>query len=472
MRKRLILNCFSMNVPSHIYHGTWRHPDNQLANFNDFTVWANLAKKLEEGKFDAIFLADVLGIDPAYDGKWDAYFQQGLHMPCNDTFTLCAALAGVTENLGLVFTSSLLSEHPFAFAKKASTLDHISGGRIGWNIVTSVTENAARNFGHDTIIPHDQRYDMADEYMDVLYKLWEGSWEEDALIKDRVAGVYSDHTKVHRINHVGDKYRVQGPHLVSPSPQRTPMLYQAGASKRGAQFAARHAEGTFVLYPNVKGARVGIAGTKEVAAKAGRRPQDLKFIQGLSFVVGSTMEEAHRKAREIDQWVSYEGLAAHVSRDMGVDLAHLDPDKPVDESGLDGLQGYARMIEMGKPDGEKATVKDLANALSYNCRIVGTPESIADELELWQDAGVDGINMICQMHPATYVDFIDHVIPVLQERGMAQREYAPGPLREKLFPGSGGRLPETHVATEYRGAFGSDQRKDTAAEDTRQKETV
>jgi len=452
MRKRLIFNCFTMNVPSHIYHGTWRHPKNELANFNDFATWANLVKKLEQGRFDAIFFADILGIDPAYDGKWDAYFQQGLHMPCNDTFTLCAALAGVTTDLGLVFTSSLLSEHPFAFAKKASTLDHISGGRIGWNIVTSVTDNAARNFGFDKIVPHDQRYDWADEYMDVLYKLWEGSWDADAMIADRESGVFSDHTKVHRINHQGERYRVQGPHLVSPSPQRTPMLYQAGASKRGSKFGAQHAEGTFVLYPNVNGARIGIAGTKQVASQAGRGPDDLKFIQGLSFVVGSTMEEAERKAREIDEWVSYEGLAAHVSRDMGVDLSHMEPDKPIDESGLDGLQGYARMIEMGKPEGEKATVKDLANALSYNCRIVGTPESIADELEQWQDAGVDGINMICQLHPDTFVDFIDHVTPVLQQRGLAQSEYAEGTLREKLF-GRGSLLPENHPGASYRSAF-------------------
>ncbi|MGV1768139.1 LLM class flavin-dependent oxidoreductase [Rhizobium rhizogenes] len=452
MHKRMIFNCFSMYTPSHIYHGSWRHPKNELAKFNDFSTWTKLVHKLEEGKFDAIFFADILGIDPAYDGKWDAFFEHGLHMPCNDTFTLCAALAGVTSNLGLVFTSSILSEHPFAFAKKASTLDHISGGRIGWNIVTSVTDNAARNFGFDKIVPHDQRYDWADEYMEVLYKLWEGSWDEGAMIADRENGVFSDHTKVHRINHVGERYKVQGPHLISPSPQRTPMLYQAGASKRGSQFAAQHAEGTFVLYPNVEGARIGIAGTKAVAAQVGRNAEDLKFIQGLSFVVGSTMEEAERKAKEIDEWVSYEGRAAHVSRDMGVDLAHLDPDQPVDEAGLDGLQGYARMIEMGKPNGEKATVKDLAGALSYNCRIVGTPESIADELERWQEAGVDGINMICQLHPDTFIDFIDHVTPVLQERGLAQREYAEGPLREKLF-GRGPLLPATHRGSTHRGAF-------------------
>jgi FMN-dependent oxidoreductase (nitrilotriacetate monooxygenase family) len=457
MRKRMIFNCFTMNVPSHIYHGTWRHPRNQLSKFNEFETWANLVKKLEDGRFDAIFLADILGIDPAYDGKWDAYFEQGLHMPCNDTFTLCAALAGVTKNLGLVFTSSILSEHPFAFAKKASTLDHISGGRIGWNIVTSVTDNAARNFGYDKIVPHDQRYDWADEYMDVVYKLFEGSWEAGAMVADRERGVFSDHTKVHHINHVGDRYKVQGPHLVAPSPQRTPMLYQAGASKRGSQFAAQHAEGTFILYPNVDGARIGIAGTKKVAEQVGRGPEDLKFIQGLSFVVGSTMEEAAQKAAEIDEWVVYEGLAAHVSRDMGVDLSQLDPDKPVDESGLDGLQGYARMIEMGKSNGEKATVKEVANALSYNCRIVGTPETIADELERWQDAGVDGINMICQLHPETYIDFIDHVTPVLQERGLAQREYSEGPLRQKLF-GRGPLLPDNHPGGARRNALSNSVR--------------
>ena len=181
MNKRLIFNCFSMNVLSHIWHGTWRHPDNKQIGFNDLDTWIELAELAEKSCFDAIFLADVIGVDPSYNEAWDMYIEQGIHMPCNDSMSLCAALVGRTKNLGLVFTSSILSEHPFSFARKVSTLDHLSKGRVGWNIVTSVSNNAAQNFGLDKLVAHDERYAWAEEYMEVVYKLWEGSWDEGAI---------------------------------------------------------------------------------------------------------------------------------------------------------------------------------------------------------------------------------------------------------------------------------------------------
>jgi len=452
MRQRLIFNCFSMNVVSHIYHGLWRHPSSTQAEFDNLETWKELTTLLEKGRFDALFLADVIGIDPAYKGSWDTYIKEGMQIPCNDSSALSAALIGVTEHLGLTFTSSILSEHPFTFARKVSTMDHLSKGRIGWNIVTSVSHNAAQNFGFDNIVAHDERYKWAEEYMDVVYKLWEGSWDDGAVLKDRENGIYADVDKIHRIYHTGDKYRVLGPHLTAPSPQRTPVLYQAGSSAVGRNFAARHAEGTFILYPNREGARKGIAETRALAVAAGRKASDLKFIQGFSFVVGSTEEEAWRKSKEIDKWVSYDGLAAHISRDISVDLGKLAPETPIVESDIQGIQGFATMFEAANP-GKKATVADIAYALSYNSRMVGTPESIADQLEAWQEAGIDGVNMICQYFPDSYRDFIEHVMPVLQERGLAQREYAPGTLREKLFQDGSGRLPDRHPATRFRGSF-------------------
>ncbi|MEV4686208.1 LLM class flavin-dependent oxidoreductase [Microbacterium sp. LWH3-1.2] len=451
-RKRLIFNAFTMNVVSHVYHGTWRNPETTQVHLNDLDTWVELARIAEAGKFDALFFADVIGIDPAFDGSWDAYIREGLQIPCNDPAVLCAALLASTTNLGLTFTSSILSEHPFSFARKVSTLDHLSKGRIGWNIVTSVSHNAAQNYGLDEIVAHDRRYEWAEEYMDVVYKLWEGSWDEGAVLADREGGVYADRDQIHRIHHQGENYRVMGPHLVSPSPQRTPVLYQAGASGRGRDFAARHAEGTFVVFPSVEGARRGIADQRALAVTNGRRADDLKFIQGMSFVIGSTEEEAQRKAAEIDEWVSYEGLAAHISRDMGIDLAKYDPTMPIEQTDAVGIQGYARVFEDANP-GRKATVADVAGALSYNLRMVGTPESIADRLEEWQDAGIDGINVIAQYFPGSYREFVEHVIPVLQERGLAQREYEPGTLRERLFPDTDGRLPDRHPAAAYRGAF-------------------
>lgn len=237
-----------------------------------------------------------------------------------------------------------------------------------------------------------------------------------------------------------------------PSPQRVPVLYQAGSSKSGRIFASRHAEGTFVLFPTIEGARKGIADARASAKEAGRNPNDLKFIQGFSFVVGCTEEEAWRKSREIDEWVSYEGLAAHIGKDMGIDFGKLEPDEKIENLNIDGLQGYARMFEESN-NGQKARIRDLVNALSYSSRMVGTPETIADQLEAWQEAGIDGINMICQLFPDSYKDFIEHVIPVLQQRGLAQKSYSPGTLREKMFPEGNALLPSRHAAACYRGAF-------------------
>ncbi|TQC44837.1 LLM class flavin-dependent oxidoreductase [Rhodococcus sp. WS4] len=451
-RKRLIFNAFSMNTVSHIYHGLWRDPSTTQMHFDDLNTWVELAKVLEKGRFDALFLADVVGIDPAYEGKWDAYIEEGLHMPCNDPSALCSALIGATENLGLTFTSSILTEHPFSFARKVSTMDQLSKGRVGWNIVTSATHSAAQNYGYDKIVEHDERYRWADEYMNVVYKLWEGSWDDGAVLADRENGVYADADKIHRIYHHGERYKVLGPHMTSPSPQRTPVLYQAGSSKAGRDFAARHAEGTFVVYPTFEGARKGISEQRAEAVAAGRNATDLKFIQGFSFVVGSTEEEAWRKSAEIDELVSYRGLAAHIGRDMGIDVSGLDPDMPIEETSISGVQGYARMFENSNP-GKKAKVSDLVGALSYSSRMVGTPESIADQLEKWQDAGVDGVNLIAQHFPNSYRDFVEQVVPVLQERGLAQREYAPGTLRERMFPEIGPRLPDRHTAASHRGAY-------------------
>lgn len=455
MAQRLIFNGFSMNVVNHIYHGLWRHPESKQTGFNDLKTWIELVRLFERGKFDAIFLADIIGTDPSYRGTWDTYIKEAVQIPVNDSSALATALIAVTENLGLTFTSSIMQEHPFNFARRMSTLDHLSNGRIGWNIVTSVSHNAAQNFGFDRIVPHDQRYSWADEYVDVVYKLWEGSWEDDALVLDRAANIYADPAKIHRIHHEGKHYKVLGPHLTTPSPQRTPVLYQAGSSKAGRAFAAQNAEGTFIVCLNPEGARKLIAETSDLLTAAGRDPSDLLYIQGLSFVVGSTEEEAWRKSREIDEYVSHDGLLAHLSRDLGVDLGALDPDRPIDElkpETIQGVQGVIRFFEEGNP-GKRPTVRDLGSTYAYNTRIVGTPEKIADELQRWRDAGVGGVNVIYQTTPGSFVDFIDQVIPVLQERGLAQREYAPGTLRERLFEGRGPRLNDRHPAARYRGAF-------------------
>lgn len=196
MTKRLIFNGFSMNVVSHIYHGLWRHPESRQIEFNDLDYWTDLVRIFKRGKFDNVFLANVLGVDPIYRGEWDTFVKESVQIPVNDSSTLVAALIHATSRIGLTFTSSILQDHPFSFARRVSTLDHLSRGRIGWNIVPSVSDNAAQNFGFDRIVPHDERYAWAEEYVEVVYKLWEGSWDDDAVLADRASNVYADPSKV------------------------------------------------------------------------------------------------------------------------------------------------------------------------------------------------------------------------------------------------------------------------------------
>jgi long-chain alkane monooxygenase len=266
-----------------------------------------------------------------------------------------------------------------------------------------------------------------------------------------VAGIHADYGKVHKINHEGPRYRVEGPHLVSPTPQRTPLLFQAGASEAGRAFAARNAEAVFIASPNVAAAARDTADIRSRAVKHGREPGDLKFFQGLYVIPGSTEAEARRKAAELDEWIDYDAQLSHMSGAVGIDFGHEDLDAPVGELKTEGVQSIVGWIKDLVP-GRPATLRDVAHYTATNSRIVGTPEQIADGLARWQAAGVDGVNLVNAEIPGSYEDFVDHVVPVLQQRGLMQREYADGTLRHKLF-GRGDRLPARHPAARYRGAF-------------------
>jgi len=447
----LSFNAFLMNTGSHIQHGQWRHPDAQQVRFNELDFWIDLAKTLEKGLFDALFFADVVGLYGPIGGSYEVNAREGLQIPSNDPLVLLAALASSTEHIGLAVTNSVLQAHPFDFARKISTLDHLSKGRAAWNIVTSSLENSARNFGLDEAVEHDERYVWAEEYVDVAYKLWEGSWDEDALLIDRQRGVFADHTKIHKIHHQGKRYKVEGPHLPSPSPQRTPLLFQAGSSGAGRRFAAAHAEAQFIIAPNPAAARELIDDTRRLAVLAGRRPQDIKFFQGFSFIIGSTEEEVRRVEADYDAHVSREGFLAHQNFTVDRYGNPYPLDTPLAEIKTNGgqshLEWYRKSVQ-----GREPTVADLGDIVSRRSRIVGTPEQIADQLEVWQQAGIDGVNVINWRLPGSYQLFIDEVLPVLRRRGLAQTEYRPGTLRQKLFGED--RLNARHPAAKYRGYFG------------------
>ncbi|MGJ9405479.1 LLM class flavin-dependent oxidoreductase [Nesterenkonia aurantiaca] len=445
----LHFNAFVMNTNSHIHHGQWRREDAHQTEFTDVDTWVHLAKILEAAKFDAMFFADVSGHYGDSDADYSVYLNEGLQIPSNDPTVLLGALAVVTENIGLATTSNVFQSHPFQFARQISTLDHISKGRIAWNIVTGMQDNGSRNYGMPRLTEHAERYRWADEYVDVTYKLWEGSWDDGAVINDRAGSRYSDPSKVHKIYHQGERYSVEGPHLPSPSPQRTPVLFQAGSSVSGRDFASRNAEAVFLGAPNPEVAKAQIEDTRARAVEAGRAPEDIKFFQGLSFIIGDTEEEAQRKLKEAEEFVSLDGYLAHAAL-VDPDGRVYPPETPLKDVQTNTRRGFTEWASKTITDREPL-VADIAWRSNRSSRIVGTPEQIADQLEAWQDAGIDGVNVVNWVIPGSFQEFAEKVLPVLRDRGLAQREYTPGTLRQKLFGRD--RLPETHPGSRYRGAF-------------------
>jgi len=442
--QRLLFNAFSMNCVSHIHHGLWRRPDTRQLDYASLDPWVELATLLERAKFDTLFLADVSGVYNNYNGSADTAIREAMQIPINDPSLLIPAMAHATEHLGFAFTGSVLAEHPFNFARRASTLDHLTNGRIAWNIVTSYLPSAAQNLGFDDLPRHDDRYDRGDDYLEVLYKLWEGSWEDDAVVRDTSRGIYADPAKVHRIDHDGPYYKVPGPHLCEPSRQRTPLLFQAGSSERGREFAARHADCVFIVG---SGREKLIADVRARAAKLGRDPADLKFCLGVSLIIGGTEAEARAKAAELGETLSVEAGRAHMSGHLGADLGAVDLTKPIAEFDFNGVLGFLKSFADQTPD-KTLTFGDLARRQMSGQWLVGSAEQIADRLETLARSGIDGFNLVYATTPGTFVDFIDGVAPILKQRGLMQTEYADGPLRKKIFGTP--RLPERHPGARFR----------------------
>jgi long-chain alkane monooxygenase len=447
--KRLILNLFEMNCVSHITHGLWRLPGNNRERHNDIEYWTELARLLEDGGFDAVFLADVIGTYDVFRGSADTSIREGLQIPNNDPALVVPAMAAVTRHLGFGITFSTTYEPPFAWARRLSTLDHLTRGRVGWNIVTSYLPNAARNFGLDGEVDHGKRYEMADEYLDVLYKLWEGSWDDDAIIADREHNVFADPAKIRPIFHDGTYFKVEGPHLPSPSRQRTPVLFSATASADGTKFAGKHTEVVFTGGPNAEYLRRTMDGIRAAAVEAGRRADDVKFITQASIVVGRTEAEARAKRAEYERLSSRDGYLAHAS--LPFDPTTVPPETRLkDLAGPDGGFGRRRVA-----DPEQTVGEFLAGfgAITRNPLFIsGTPEVVADAIEGWlDDVGIDGINLTQYHSYDTARDFIELVVPVLRSRGRLRSSYDPDEsLRDRIF-GAGDRLPDRHYATRYRG---------------------
>jgi FMN-dependent oxidoreductase (nitrilotriacetate monooxygenase family) len=450
-KKQLHVNLFEMNCVSHIIHGMWVHPDNNRHRFNDIEFWTELAQLVEYGTFDGIFLADVVGAYDQYRGGYGAALEESVQIPNNDPFLLIPAMAQVTKNLGFGATFSTTYEPPFSFARRISTLDHLTKGRVGWNIVTSYLPNAAENFGLSGEVPHDERYHIANEYVDVLYKLWEGSWEDDAVIQDRENRVYTDPSKVHYINHVGQHFKVKGPHLSQPSRQRTPVLFQATGSNAGKEFAGRHAEVVFTGGNDTRSVRANIADMRARATAYGRDPSHIKFISGAGIIVGRTSDEVSAKLDDYRRLISAEGRMAHSQ--SKIDYTAFPEHVTVAELITRQVSGYEHIPPRFRPEQTVGEILAQMRAVNYGRYFaVGTPEIVADEIEKWLDEdGIDGINLVQYLSFGTARDFIELVVPELRRRGRFRERYNDGEtLRERLLGPGLARLPANHYGARFR----------------------
>ena len=452
----LSLFAFDVFAPSHLTSGSWRNDGDQGHRYTDLQYWTGVARMLEKAGFDGIFFADNVGYHDVFRGNGDAALRDAAQFPINDPTVLISGMAAVTKHLTFGVTCSATYEPPYLLARKFSTLDHLTSGRVGWNIVTSYSEAAARNLGKVQQLTPLERYDMADEYMDVVYKLWEGSFEEDAVIRDAESATYVDPAKVHPINHSGTHFNVPGFHLCEPSPQRTPVLFQAGSSSRGMEFGGKHAEAVFIQSTSVEGAKRTVAKVRQSVADAGRDPRDVKVVILLTVVVAPTDEEAQVKYNQAVANAPIDGILARFSGWTGIDMSTYDLDAPLRSVGTKAAQSMVDMFSKADPDRDW-TLRQIAEFLAVGgsgCTIVGSPQTVAAELRRWRDeADVDGINLSYTTKPGSWEEFIELALPELRAQGLVAPErpedQEPVTLREKLFPGHKYTL-DGHPATAHR----------------------
>jgi FMN-dependent oxidoreductase (nitrilotriacetate monooxygenase family) len=360
-------------------------------------------------------------------------------------------MAAVTENLGFGVTATLTYERPYLLARRFSTLDHLTKGRMAWNIVTGILDSGAKGAGQGGLTDHDQRYAAAEEFLEVVYALWEGSWADDALTRDRQTRTYTRPDRVRRISHHGAHYDLDAIHLVHPSPQRTPFLFQAGASAAGRAFAGGHAEAVFINGHTWTLVAETVRDIRRQAMAKGRQADDVKIFLGTTVIVAPTNAEAADKHAEYQRWVDDQGCLALLSGWSGIDLSRYDPDEPIQHVEGNAMRSLIESITTRSPD-RRWTVRDLVGFGQVGGRgafVVGSPTTVADELQAWvKETDVDGFNLTRVVVPESLEAVVDLLVPELQSRGAFKTQYAPGPLRQKIFGHP--RLPARHPAAQYR----------------------
>ena len=444
--KQILLGAFEINQVNLTSQGLWAHPEQNTYRYKELGYWTDLARLLERGFFDFIFLADSYGY-PLLNGETpDVAFEQAVEIPKNDPMLLIPALSAATSDLNFVVTASTSFEHPYANARRFATLDHLTGGRISWNVVTTSSAVASDLFGV-VQSAHDERYAIAQDFLDLSYKLFEGSWEDGSVRADKTARLYADPRRVHPVAHDGPYFKSHGYFNAEPSPQRTPVLAQAGASSTGRAFAAGNAELVFVQGKDIRMLRGQVEDLRRLAVDAGRVAGSIKAVSGLSVVVAPSRAQAEARLEEYLSWINADAARAYYAMMTGVDLAALDPN--VSFSTVK-TEGGRTQVERYKDITVREAAADFIRRGMRELILVGTPAEVAEEIAaVVAQTGLDGFNFTPFLSPGCYRDMANLVVPELQRIGLMRTIRQAGTFRQRLF-GAGDRLPQSHPAAQYR----------------------
>lgn len=429
------IHLISFQIHSPINHTvmSWAAPgDNRLDAMSDLKKWQELARTLERGKFDGLFFADTPGVFDRYRDSHEDAVKYGVCWPSHDPAVLLSALAATTEHLGLAATMSTAAYRPWTIVRQLGTVDYLAGGRVGWNIVTGHLRGEHRALGNTDVMEHDRRYDAADEFMEICYRLWD-SIGEGAILADRENGIYADPSKVKFVDYHGEYFNCETVSPVLPSPQGRPVLFQAGTSGRGLRFGIEHADVVFSIEPNLAGQKRYMETLRSTAAAMGRTPPGVVF--GVQPILGGTEEEAKRNLAELVERMPLDACLARLSGTMGVNFAGIDLDKPMQEQATDASQGLMKAFTSVLGD-RPFTLREVAIKWGLAVgmpQLVGTPEQVADQLEhTWRETGCHGYNMTPNVMPSSIETFVDEVVPILQKRGIYRTEYEGSTFRENL----------------------------------------
>ena len=440
--KRMLRLGGFFSVPGNHLAG-WRHPDAVPTYDMDFQGYAHITQVAEAAKFDCIFFQDTVGVSGsrALARGERARSKLSRTVKLEPTATL-AALAMVTERIGLVATATTTYNEPYNIARRFMSIDHISGGRAGWNLVTSQIEDESENFGFDQHMAHGERYERAEEFYEVVTGLWD-SWEDGGLLRDKQSGQYIDRDKIHFLDHVGKHFKVKGPLNITRSPQGWPVIAQAGSSEAGRDLAARTADVVFTAQTRIDEAKAFYADIKQRAAKYGRAPDDIKIMPGLTPVLGKTMDDAQANYEYLQSLMPDDvALLSLTHISGGLDLTRFPLDGPLPELPPSNAAKARQALVVKTAREHNMTLRQIARHTAAGTGhrvIVGTAEYMADEMQKWlEEEAADGFNVVCNHYPKPFEDFCTEVVPLLQQRGVFRREYEGRTLRENL----GLKIPE------------------------------